>query len=96
MKPSEWVGTIVGICAILGVVYRCWSFFNARHEVNKARMDDIQAAMDAYDKLFDEIIYHLSQSAEERKQPFNSRSAWRTLRRKAKENYESRHTSGFE
>jgi DNA-binding protein H-NS len=98
MRPSEWVASIVGVCTILGCVYKLWSILDARHQASKARMDDIQNAMDAYDKLFDEVIYYLSLPEEKKQVPFNSRSAWRTLKRRAqaKENYESRHTSGFE
>jgi len=96
MRPSEWIATIVGVFTIVAALYKLWALADARHQANRKRMDDIQDAMDAYDKLFDEVIFYLSLPEEQRKQPFNSRSAWRTLRRKAKENYESRHTSGFE
>jgi hypothetical protein len=96
MRPSEFLGAVVALCTIVGFIYRAWTLQTARHEANKARMDDLKNGVEAHDKILDEIIFYLSLPESERKLPFNSRSAWKTLKRKAFDNYDGRNTSGFE
>jgi len=96
MKPSELLGTILAVCGSLTFIHKVWSLQTARHEANKARMDDLKDGVEAHDKILDEIIYYLSLSEAEKKIPFNSRSAWKNLRRKAMDNYNARNTSGFD
>jgi hypothetical protein len=59
MRPSEWVAAIVGICTLVGFLYKFWSIVDARSRADKARMDDIKNAMGVYDDILDEVIFYL-------------------------------------
>lgn len=89
------LGLILTACGIATFFYKVWCALSARLRVNKARIEDLKQGIDAHDEVLDEIIYYLSLPEEEKKIPFNNRSALKNLRRKASENYESRNTSGF-
>ena len=96
MRPSEILGATLAVCGIITFVLKMWSLQTARHSANKARMDDLKEGVEAHDKILDEIIYYLSLPEADKKTPFNSRSAWKNLRRKAMDNYDARNTSGFD